>query len=319
MKRPVAFLFGLLLVALGITFILAYQMYWARVVVPERSAMATAKPAAADKIDPRNENELVIVTGPLSGAENLTDPEFAIKTNALRLRRRVWMYQWQDMGVQSKSSYSTEDPNGNKTTYLKTESHNWVAVWSEKILRPRNGHNAGALVPVGPHVDVKVAGTGHDNPSQMAVPSRDVDATRITLGAFSIAPELVKQIDNFKAIPVGANNLTRRDATVFDNAIYIGANPNQPAIGDLKIRFESAPPATATVIAQQNGSNLAPYHISASANIATLKIGGSTATQMAAAYGKTESNQRMIVWAAAGVFIALGMLIVRPRRNLAKR
>lgn len=319
MKKVVAIVAGFLLMALGLTLIAAYQIYWSRVVVPERNAMARATTAAAGAIDPSNEGRLVVVTGALGGAEKLADPDFGIQVNALRLRRRVWMYQWQDMGPRSKSAYSVEDPNGNKTTYLKTETRDWTTVWSEKILRPRLAHNASASVPVpGTPLNVKIAGTGHDNPPQMAVPAYSVDAAHVTLGAFTLAPELAKQIDDFKAIPIGPGDITRANASIFEDTIYIGTDPNKPAIGDLKIRFESASPETATVVAQQAGNNLIPYSLSGSATVAALKMGDSTATQMAGAFSKTESNQRLIVCVAGGVFIVLGIVIMKSSRNTAR-
>lgn len=316
MKRPIAVLISFLLVAVGIVFIAADQFYWSRVVLPERNAIGAASPVPSGKLDPGNEGRLVILTGPLGGAEILADPEFKVETNALRLRRRVWMYQWEDVGPRSKSAYSVEDPNGQKTTLLKTATRQWVTVWSEKILRPQFGQNASASIPV-PRtgVNVKIAGTGHDNPQEMGVPSRGIDANHVTLGAFSLAPELVKQIDNFVAIPTTTGNLTHGNSMIFGDSIYIGSNPNEPAIGDLRIRFEFAPPATATVVAQQSGSNLVPYSVNQSAKIATLRMGCATAAQIADAYGKTESEQRLIVRVAGGVFIVLGILIMRPRHR----
>lgn len=50
----------------------------------------------ADQVDPNNEGKLVHLSGRASTEETLTDPVFGVSENALRLRRKVEMYQWQE-------------------------------------------------------------------------------------------------------------------------------------------------------------------------------------------------------------------------------
>ena len=45
----------------------------------------------------------------------------------------------------------------------------------------------------------------------------------------------------------------------FDNYLYIGKNPNQPEIGDLKITFSTVKTGTVSVIGQQYAQELTSY------------------------------------------------------------
>lgn len=316
-QKAFAWLLGLFLFAVGAAMITGYEVHWARVVSPERKVLATAIPVASDKLDPQNDGKLIHVTGVLAGAENLTDPEFGVTVNALRLRRRVWMYQWQDMGRKSKSSYGTEDSHGNVTPALTTEEHYYVKVWSEKILQ---GHyNGGRLsVPVpGTPLGVRVVGSGHDNPAAKAIPDQSAASAHVTLGVFTVTADIVNQIDNFQPVPLNNNNLSavaaplRANAKLLDNAIYFGTNADQPAIGDLKVQFESAPPAAASVIARQNGNSLSPYPTANGGSLALLRMGTWSVQEMGAQFARDKSQTRLLVWIAGCIFILLGSLFIK--------
>jgi hypothetical protein len=313
---------GLFFLTLGLVMVVGYEIHWARVVAPERKGIATAIAADFDKLDSQNDGKLIYITGALAGVETLTDPEFGVTVDALKLRRRVWMYQWQEESLaQSKSSYGSEDAQGNSTTYLKTQTYNYVKVWSEKVIDSHRFH-ARAVVPVpGTSIDVKVMDGGHDNPATMPIPARAVAAAKINLGAFTVGPELAEQIDNFQAVPVNDNNLAaiaeplRAGVKLLGDAIYFGTNANQPAIGNLKVQFESAPAATASVIARQNGNDLSPNQVGNAGTVALLRIGTYSAPEMVAQFAKSHSQTKLIVWVAGCGFILFGGLGIRQARK----
>jgi hypothetical protein len=303
-NKVYAWLFGFFFFILGSAILVGNEIYWAQVVVPERKSLATAISVGSDKLDPQNDGKLIHVVDELSGVENLTDPEFDITVNALRLRRRVWMYQWEQGSVKSKSSYGTVDSHGNTTTLFKTETYNYSKNWSERVIDSRSFYNA-----------------GHDNPAGKKISDRAVNSAKITLGVFTIAPELVEQIDNFQTASVGDKNLStlpeplRAEAKLAGDGIYFGANPNEPAIGDLKVKFEFAPAAMVSVIARQNGCNLSPYTVAGAGSVALLRVGTYSTQEMVAQFAKTNFQQRMFVWIAGGVLILLGGLFIKMARR----
>lgn len=322
-KKAVAFLLGLFFIILGLAIIVGYQIYWVRIIAPERNSLAAAISVVSDKVDSQKEGKLIHVTGPLAGAENLSDPEFGVTVNALRLRRRVWMYQWQQDARRPNSySYGTEDSHGNTSTHQKNQTYHYSKVWSEKIIDSRLFRpDSTATSVAGTSLRMNGVILKHENPPTKEVPDRAVAAADITLGVFGITPELEQQIDDFQPVPLTEANLAtmpaplRGRAKLLGDEIYIGTNANQPAIGDLKIKFESAPPAIASLIARQNGSNLSPHPSANGGTVALLRIGSYSTSEMAAQFAKSESQTRTLVWVIGCVPTLLGMLLLKTARR----
>jgi hypothetical protein len=304
-KKVFAGLLALAFFLLGAAIVTGYEVYNAKVLSPELNQLGTAVDIHADKLDPKNEGKLVHVTDALSGIEKLSDPEFGVAVDALKLRRRVWMYQWQQGSRQSKSSYGVEDANGNTTTLLKTENYNYTQNWFENVINSRSFHNS-----------------GHDNPSEMKISARIVSATNITLGAFTLAPELSAQLDNYTTVQLNLTNLAtlgaapRTMAKQVGEELYFGADHDHPAIGDLKVRVEVALPATVSIIARQQGMVLSPQVVGKRVSVSLLRVGTHSVPEMVAQFAKTNSQQRMLVWVAGGILMLCGLgLLTQARRK----
>lgn len=283
-KHVFASLFGMVFILFGVGLVAVMEIYWARVVIPERNGLGTAVSVPADKPDPQNDSKLVHVTGPLGGSETLVDTNFNAAADGLRLRRRVWMWQWQQDSVQSKSSYGMQDSQGNNTTLLKTTTYNYTSDWFEKVIDSRSFYNA-----------------GHDNPTEMKISPYNVSAAKISLGGFILSPELVGQINNFQTIPASDKSLSvlepslRARAVVDRGEIYTG-NPKQPAIGDLKVRLEYAPATTVSIIARQDGGKLSPYAVTKTATVALLSGGTHTVSEMTQQFNSDNLKWRGMAW-----------------------
>jgi hypothetical protein len=303
-KKAAAWLFGLFFLLLGAAIIAGYQIYWMRVVVPQRNTLAAAISVDASKLDPQNDGKLVHLTGELAGATNLSDPDFGVSVEALRLRRRVWMYQWKQLDRQSKSTYSEVDEKGNSTTLLKTETYNYTKDWFENVIDSRSFYNR-----------------GHDNPGAKEISDRAVDAGAIALGGFTLSKELAQQIDNFQPAPMDVKNLSalngslRAKASLADGGIYFGTNFNQPAIGDMKVKVEFAPPATASVIARQDGGKLSPYAVPNAGSVALLKVGTFSVAEMTGQFAQANSQARTLAMVAGGVLVLFGSFITMIARK----
>lgn len=303
-KRIVGWLIGLFLISIGAACIVGYEIYWERYVIPERQGMATAVSIAPDKLDPQNDGKLVHVSGMLGGAEKLVDAEFGVAADGLLLRRRVWMRQWEQSRLPtSRSRTGIEDMTTHKVTTLTTSTtYDYSQVWSEGVVDSKSFHDG-----------------GHDNPATKKIPDRTVAAANISLGVFAVTPKLSGLINNYQSVPLNDKNIAtlaaplRAEAKLVGDEIYFGNAPNNPAIGDLKVKYVVAPATTASVIARQDGTNLTPYPVG-KGEIAQLQIGYHSASEMTAQFSHRESQERRLVW-GAGIFLffvgCLTIFIVR--------
>lgn len=69
---------------------------------------------SADKIDPANENKVVLVQGKLTGTKALDDPDFGVKINGILLSRVTQIYGDIDNGKRQISVWISEDANQKK-------------------------------------------------------------------------------------------------------------------------------------------------------------------------------------------------------------
>ncbi|MGA0112629.1 MAG: TMEM43 family protein, partial [Chthoniobacterales bacterium] len=70
------------------------------------------------------------------------------------------------------------------------------------------------------------------------------------------------------------------DATLSKGGIYLGANPTQPQVGDVRIKFSVIEPGPVSIVAAQNGDTFADYQTKAGGTIAMIVPGNVPAQQM---------------------------------------
>lgn len=217
----------------------------------------------ADRVDPANEHKLVHLTGKALTSEKLSDPEFVVAADALKLRRRVEMYQWEE----KKESKTEKKVGGGSET---TTTYSYAKTWSDRPIDSSNFKEASA----------------HQNPSAMPFESRDQVAEHVTVGAFNLTPSLVGQMNDFTALPVKDEDAAKLPAElksrlrVHNGSFYQGADPANPEIGDTRVTFTFVAPGDVSVISKQAGSSFEPYRASAGMDIEMLRRGVLTAKSM---------------------------------------
>ena len=229
---------------------------------------------AADRVDAANAGRLVHVSGKADTAATLADPVFGVSAPALKLKRAVEMYQWQE-NVKSETKKKT----GGSAETVKT--YTYRKAWSSSLHRSS---------------DFKQPGD-HQNPEAFAYASTLLTADSVTLGAFRLSPALVGMIGNFTPLPVSADSLQPEGAAgkaiMHDGGFYLGANPSEPKVGDLRITFEVARPTEVSVIAKQAGESFEPYLTQAGGTIELLELG---AVPAAAMIQKAQESNRLLTW-----------------------
>ncbi len=238
----------------------------------------------ASKVDPADDGKLVHVMGAASATAPLVDPQFQVKTSGLKLLRAVEMYQWrQDEHTETRNKLGGGQET--VTTYA------YSRVWSDS----RN--DSGAFRQP----------SGHFNPP-MAFTRREFVAGDAKLGAFSLPPDLIGKLGDGARLDVDPATLAAQAGQtpheqVVDGAIYIGANPADPRVGDLKISYSLAPNGPVSAIARQTGAGLAPYQTKAGGTLYIIDPGQLDAAQM---FKQAESENAVMTWIIRGV--ALGAM-----------
>ena len=249
----------------------------------------------ADKVDAANEGKLVHLSGLADTQETLSDPEFNVSVKAIRLKRTVEMYQWQE---QSKSETKKKLGGGTETVTTYTYSK----AWRDSLVNSGSFKNP----------------EGHQNPAVMQYQSTSANASAVTLGAFRLSPALISAITSFAALPKDALPAPSGEIKAMPDGYYIGADPNAPAIGDYKISYSVVMPTDVSVVAKQVKDTFEAYSAKSGDTIALLETGTHSAAEM---FKTAQEENAMIKWAlrVVGVivmFIGCSMM-VKPLSVLA--
>lgn len=251
---------------------------------------------AADQVAASNDGKLVHLTGRATTEETLRDPDFAVSENALRIRRTVEMYQWEE------SSHSeTKKKLGGGTETVTTYSYDMG--WAEGVVDSSRFEHP----------------EGHENPAFPAYESWEGMAETVTVGAFRLPPSTVGRIDLWQELDAREAALPGIDGIERQGGgFYIGIDPAQPQLGDLRIRFDVVRPTEISLVARQVGSSFEPYRTSNGGTIDLLHVGTRSAEAM---FQAAQAANKGLTWflRALGFFLMfLGLrMIFSPLEVLA--
>jgi hypothetical protein len=252
--------------------------------------------ASATAVDPSHEGKLVHLTGAAATTEVVGDRALGpAAPGALRMRRVVQMFQW----IEERRTNTTSQTGGSQR---RTTTITYHQDWSEAALDSSTFDQA----------------RDHFNPP-MPVRSEAFEPQQVTVGARTLTPALVTQIQNFQAFavqPAQAPGLTmyQRPITATANGLFVGANPGAPSVGDLRVRWEAAPPGVVTVLAAQRGATFDDWRTPTGRTIEqNLEIGPKSAAEM---FGALEAGNTFLTWVLRFVgwlFLFLGVsMVLRP-------
>ncbi len=225
----------------------------------------------AASVDPENEGKLVHLSGEATTTETLSDPLLGLSEQALRLSRSVEMYQW----TEQQESKTKKKLGGGKET---TTTYTYKQTWSSRI-----EDSARFKRPA-----------GHTNPPRMAYPSTTSVAKSVTLGAFNLTPALVARIHAEEAVALDAVPEALKDkAQLVQGGLYVGANPDSPVVGDLRIAVTKTPPTVVSVVSRQIKDTFEPYQAEAGDAIEMLEVGTVSAESM---FASAEKANAVLTW-----------------------
>jgi hypothetical protein len=247
-----------------------------------------------EEVGAANEGKLVHLTGLATTDETLLDPEFGLGAKAIRLERIAETYQWRERS----SSKKTRKLGGSEET---TTTYQYETTWSRTAIDSASFHSP----------------EGHQNPGSLQWESTTLTARRVTLGAFLLSQDVIAKMGGGVVRPGGEDDAEKMRARGFIESqagvFYNSANPQQPSVGDVRVRFEVILPQTVSLVAAQRGPALETYHARAGSDILFVETGTVSAARM---FESAMTTNRITTWAVRaggflGMFLGL-VLILRP-------
>lgn len=204
-------------------------------------------------VDPSNDLKLVHATSKVTTDETLADSAFNVKANAIKLKRSVQVYQWQE-NVEEKKE---KQLGGSEKT---TREYSYSKVWREGLIDSAEFKDA-----------------EHQNPASIPFSNQTLQAKNVAFGGFDFPSKLTNKLNNFIKVDLTSKPVPSIEAidnmTVHDGGYFIGEDPLNPQIGDLKVTFEMVEPTTVSIIAQQTENSFQPYITSNGGDILLLESG----------------------------------------------
>ncbi len=287
-------------VALGaLIFIAAFPVLWKNEGCAVRTAKGLTEGAGAvvsvdaKNVDPANNGKLIHITGEAVTGDMLKDPVLNVSAQAIRLQRKVQMYQWQE---NAKTTEKKKIGGGVEKTTEYTYSKEWSsqAISSDKFKQKE----------------------GHANPGSMPIQDADWTAKNVTVGGYRLTDSLIGSISGnvpveitneiIKSLPANLRARAKMDS----QGVFIGADMANPQVGDLKIQLFKVMPQTVSIVAKQNGSTFEPYMTKQGTSIEMLSAGTVSAANM---FQQAQEANKMRTWLVrlAGLvmmFIGISMI-----------
>lgn len=273
-------------------------------------AIGEAESVAVDvadisRIDPDNNGRVIHAVGRADTKDVIRDSLFGVEATAINLRREAEFYQWEE---ESHEETRKKLGGGEETVKTYTYSPNWVSspIDSNQFADPSyQGRNIILA-------DVK---------------DETIRAQNVTFGAYRLPQFLADEIGG--ATPVTLASIDRESAAkiitppsgytasglihVQGSTVYIGANPANPTIGDVRITFTETPPADVSIIAQVIGNTFEPFTASNGYTFSRLENGSHGASAM---FESARSENNIMAWilrAVGAVCVMIGLaLVFRP-------
>ena len=110
----------------------------------------------------------------------------------------------------------------------------------------------------------------------------------------------------------------RSRGRVTAGGFYMGKNPENPAIGDLRVTFTLVRPAGVSLVAIQTGNTFTAYHARSGDTVQLLETGIHSADEM---FQQAKTENMLLTWGlrlAGWLLMAMGLvLVMRPLAVLA--
>ncbi|XP_059613145.1 transmembrane protein 43 homolog [Phlebotomus argentipes] len=223
-------------------------------------------------IESTYEGRLVHIVGSLVTEEPLTEPDYGIQVNSVKLKRRVQMYQWIEETMEHRYGESIASVETEDRTYYYTMD------WRDHLIDSRNFYIR----------------TGHHNPRAFPLESRVQVAERVQIGYYELGVAVKDRISSF--VELTSDSRPEDPAVKLHSGLYYHCNDVwNPEIGDIRIQFAFAglEGETYTVVGRLSQGVLVPYQTSLGSHVLLVFKGEHSLTD---AFKQEHKSQRMTTW-----------------------
>ena len=257
-------------------------------------------------VDPAFEGQVVHATGVAATDEILKEDVFGVKANAIKLEREVEYYQI----VERTETETTTDGKGRET---KTTTYFYEPKWTDEPVDSKKFYYADER---------------DDNFVLKEIEDVTLQAKGVKFGAYRLSESLISQKSDSEALTVEPDpavidaynrslaSALRKDGTkcihVEGNRIYFGVNPDEPHIGDVRIRYYAVGNGDVSIIAKVVNDTFEKFTAKSGYSLERLTPGTLSSEAMFAA---ERSSNKATAW---GLRIIGILLIFFGLRNIFK-
>lgn len=246
----------------------------------------------AAKLDPANDGRLVYVAGPISVASPISDVDFGVRSDGLRLVRKVEMYQW----TEEQHTETHRKLGGGEE---RVTTWRYSRKWMDRAVDSSKFHER----------------TGHANPA-MSWQERNLLAPKPRIGAYALPDNLVSGFGASQKLPfpddraAALERRLRKPVRVVDGVLYIANDPERPVIGDVRITFSEVPLQEASVIARQSAIGLGPYQTHAGGTVELIEPGRVPSAAMFKSAQQANDTMSWLIRGAGCVLMFFGFCLI---------
>ena len=246
-------------------------------------------------VDPANDGKLVHISGPVKPVGMPEDDVLGVSADgAAGLERIVEMYQW----VETSKSETRKQLGGSEETVTTYSYHK---EWNRREISSGSYRQS-----------------GHDNP-QKPIDDASFAVPSATIGAFSVDGRAVARLGQERPVPLTAVEANRLGeavtlgkpvSTIGGQAVF-SFDPQNPQVGDIRIRFERSDISEASFVGAQRGAGLTPYKTT---NGRDLFLSDAGLVDAAAMFDAAQSENTIITWAVrigglVGLFVGFAFIL----------
>ena len=250
-------------------------------------------------VDAAYNGKMVHAYGLANTQDVLTDGQFDISRNAIKLIRNAEYYQWvEHTDTQTKDKVG----GGQETITTYTYSKEWVS-------SPQNSSSF-------EDPDYR----GIDNDVLLHVENKSMMAQNVSFGAYKFPESLTSQMNKTQPFNIELKpEVIQQYETEFHNqynvsssvnfmhpngnVLYIGANPNSPTVGDVRVTYQEVLPGEVSILAKVNGNTFEKYIAKNGYGLITLADGNVSMDEI---FSNERSSNKTMGW----ILRLIGVLFV---------